>query len=224
MKIPSEKEVYILPSRRADPALTIERHNIMRIGKTTRKTAETDIKLSLNIDGTGKSNISTGVGFLDHMLELFSKHGKFDLEISCVGDTYVDCHHTVEDIGICLGTAFSEALGDARGICRFSDVTLPMDEALVLCAIDISGRGYLSVDITLPDRNVGVMDTELFEEFLQAFVRKAGITLHIRMLDGKNVHHILEACFKALARALRAAVKIDAEFSSDIPSTKGTLT
>jgi len=196
----------------------------MRIGKTTRKTAETDIKLSLNIDGIGKSNISTGVGFLDHMLELFSKHGKFDLEISCVGDTYVDCHHTVEDIGICLGTAFSEALGDARGICRFSDVTLPMDEALVLCAIDISGRGYLSVDITLPDRNVGVMDTELFEEFLQAFVRKAGLTLHIRMLDGKNVHHILEACFKALARALRAAVKIDAEFSNEIPSTKGTLT
>jgi len=195
----------------------------MRIGKTTRKTAETDIKLSLNLDGAGKSSISTGVGFLDHMLELFSKHGKFDLEVSCVGDTYVDCHHSVEDIGICLGAAFSEALGDARGICRYSDVTLPMDEALVLCAIDISGRGYLSVDITLPDRNVGVMDTELFEEFLQAFVRKAGLTLHIRMLDGKNAHHILEACFKAFARALRAAVKIDSEFSDEIPSTKGVL-
>jgi len=196
----------------------------MRIGKTTRKTAETDIKLTLNLDGTGNSSISTGVGFLDHMLELFSKHGKFDLDVSCIGDTHVDCHHTVEDIGICLGAAFSEALGDARGISRFSDVTLPMDEALVLCAVDVSGRGHLSIDITLPDRTVGVMDTELFEEFLQAFVRKAGLTLHIRMLEGKNAHHILEACFKALARTLRAAVKIDSEFSDEIPSTKGTLT
>jgi len=196
----------------------------MRIGKTTRKTAETDIKLTLNLDGTGNSSISTGVGFLDHMLELFSKHGKFDLDVSCIGDTHVDCHHSVEDIGICLGAAFSEALGDARGISRFSDVTLPMDEALVLCAVDVSGRGHLSIDITLPDRTVGVMDTELFEEFLQAFVRKAGLTLHIRMLEGKNAHHILEACFKALARTLRAAVKIDSEFSDEIPSTKGTLT
>jgi len=195
----------------------------MRIGKTTRKTAETDIRLSLNLDGSGKSNINTGVGFLDHMLELFSKHGKFDLDVSCVGDTYVDCHHSVEDIGICLGTAFSEALGDARGIIRFSDVTLPMDEALVLCAVDISGRSYLNIDIKLPDRNVGIMDTELFEEFMQAFVRKAGLTLHIRMLEGKNAHHILEACFKALARTLRAAVKIDEEFSNEIPSTKGVL-
>ena len=195
----------------------------MRTGKTTRKTAETDINLTLNLDGTGKSNISTGVGFLDHMLELFSKHGKFDLDVSCIGDTHVDYHHSVEDIGICLGTAFSEALGDARGICRYSDVTLPMDEALVLCAVDISGRSHLNFDITLPDRNAGAMDTELFEEFLQAFVRKAGLTLHIKMLEGKNTHHILEASFKSLARTLREAVKIDPEFSNEIPSTKGTL-
>jgi len=196
----------------------------MRVGKIARRTSETDINLILNIDGTGKSKISTGVGFLDHMLELFARHGKFDLEVTCVGDTHVDCHHSVEDIGICLGTAFSEALGDARGICRFSDVTMPMDEALVLCAVDISGRSHLALNIKLPDRNVGVMDTELFEEFLQAFVRKAGLTLHIRMLEGKNAHHILEACFKALARTLRTAVKIDTEFSNEIPSTKGTLT
>ena len=195
----------------------------MRTSEITRNTAETDIKLSLNLDGTGKSNIDTGVGFLDHMLELFSRHGRFDLDVVCKGDTHVDCHHSVEDIGICLGTAFSQALGEARGICRYSDVTLPMDEALVLCAVDVSGRSHLSLEITLPDRAVGAMDTELFEEFLQAFVRKAGITLHIRMLDGKNVHHILEACFKALARALRAAVKIDNEYSDEIPSTKGTL-
>ena len=195
----------------------------MRKSDVTRNTAETEISLSFNLDGTGKSNISTGVGFLDHMLELFTRHGKFDLDVMCKGDTHVDYHHSVEDVGICLGTAFSNALGDARGVCRFSDVTLPMDEALVLCAVDISGRSHLSLDISLPDRSVGVMDTELFEEFLQALVRKAGLTVHIRMLDGKNAHHILEACFKALARALRAAVKIDAELSDEIPSTKGTI-
>ena len=195
----------------------------MRTGKISRSTAETNITLSLNLDGTGKSAVNTGVGFLDHMLELFSRHGRFDLEVTCKGDTHVDFHHSVEDIGICLGDVFAQALGEARGICRYSDVTLPMDEALVLCAVDVSGRSHLSLDITLPDRAVGAMDTELFEEFLQAFVRKAGITLHIRMLDGKNAHHILEACFKALARALRAAVKIDYEFSDEIPSTKGVL-
>jgi len=195
----------------------------MRKSEVTRNTAETDIKLLLNLDGTGKSNINTGVGFLDHMLELFSRHGKIDLEVSCKGDTHVDFHHSVEDIGICLGTAFSQALGDARGICRYSDVTLPMDEALVLCAIDVSGRSHLSLDITLPDHTVGTMDTELFEEFLQAFIRKAGLTVHIRMLDGKNTHHILEACFKALARALRVAIKIDDELKNEIPSTKGIL-
>jgi len=195
----------------------------MRRSEVTRKTTETEIKLTLDLDGTGKSDINTGVGFLDHMLELFARHGKFDLDISCKGDTHVDSHHSVEDIGICLGTAFTEALGEARGICRYSDVTLPMDEALVLCAIDISGRSHLSLEITLPDRSVGMMDTELLEEFLQAFVRKAGLTVHIRMLEGKNAHLILEACFKALARALRAAVKIDDELSDEIPSTKGVL-
>jgi len=195
----------------------------MRTSEMTRKTAETDITLSLNLDGTGKNAIDTGVGFLDHMLELFARHGRFDLEINCIGDTHVDSHHSVEDIGICLGVTFAQAIGDARGICRYSDVTLPMDEALVLCAVDVSGRSHLSLDVNLPDRTVGAMDTELFEEFLQAFVRKAGITVHIRMLDGKNAHHILEACFKALARALRAAVRIDKEFSDEIPSTKGTL-
>jgi len=195
----------------------------MRKSDVVRNTAETDINLSLNLDGTGKSNISTGVGFLDHMLELFARHGKFDLDVTCKGDTHVDFHHSVEDIGICLGTAFSQALGDARGICRYSDVTLPMDEALVLCAIDVSGRSLLCFNITLTDHTVGTMDTELLEEFLQAFVRKAGLTVHIRMLEGKNTHHILEACFKALARALRAAVKIDEELKDEIPSTKGII-
>jgi len=195
----------------------------MRKSEITRNTTETEISLSFNLDGTGKSNIDTGIGFLDHMMELFARHGKFDIEVKCKGDTHVDSHHSVEDIGICLGTVFSEALGDARGICRFSDVTMPMDEALVLCAVDISGRSHLSLEVTLPDRAVGAMDTELFEEFLQAFVRKAGLTVHIRMLEGKNAHHILEACFKALARALRAAVKIDNDFCDEIPSTKGVL-
>lgn len=195
----------------------------MRKSEITRKTAETDITLTLDLDGTGKSEIHSGVGFLDHMLELFARHGRFDLMIKCEGDTQVDNHHSVEDIGICLGTVFARALGEARGICRYSDVTIPMDEALVLCAVDVSGRSHLSLDVTLPDRAVGAMETELLEEFLQAFTRKAGITLHIRMLDGKNAHHIMEACFKALARALRAAVKIDAELHGEIPSTKGIL-
>jgi len=196
----------------------------MRKAEVTRKTNETDIKLMLSLDGTGKSTIATGVGFLDHMLELFAAHGRFDLDINCKGDIHVDGHHSVEDIGICLGTAFADALGDAGGIYRFSDVTLPMDEALVLCVVDVCGRSHLSLDITLPERNVGDMDAELLEEFLQAFVRKSGVTVHIRMLDGKNAHHILEACFKALARALRAAVKIDNELQGEIPSTKGILT
>jgi len=195
----------------------------MRSSEITRKTSETDIFLRLNLDGAGISNIATGIGFLDHMLELFARHGRFDLEIKCTGDTHVDGHHSVEDIGICLGTVFSQAMGDARGICRFSDVTLPMDEALVLCAVDVSGRSHLSFDVALPDRSVGAMDAELLEEFLQAFVRKAGMTVHIRLLEGKNAHHILEACFKALARALRSAVKIDMECVSEIPSTKGIL-
>ena len=195
----------------------------MRTAEIIRKTAETDIALSLNLDGSGTNAINTGVGFLDHMLELFSRHGRFDLDVSCSGDTYVDSHHSVEDIGICLGKAFAQTLGDARGIRRFGDVTLPMDEALVLCAVDVSGRGHLSLDVTLPEHTTEAMDAGLVGEFLLGFVRNAGITVHIRMLDGKNVHHIIEACFKALARALRIAVSIDEQFSEEIPSTKGTL-
>lgn len=195
----------------------------MRTGEVVRKTTETDITLKLKLDGTGKSKISTGVGFLDHMLELFSKHGKFDLEIECKGDIYIDSHHSVEDVGICLGTAFAQALGEARGINRYGDASIPMDEALVHCVVDVSGRSWLSLDVALPDRAVGAMDTELLDEFMQAFVRKAGVTLHIRMLAGKNAHHIIEACFKSFAHALRFAVKIDPDFSDEIPSTKGTL-
>ena len=196
----------------------------MRISEVTRKTKETDIKLSLNLDGSGKNAISTGVGFFDHMLELFAAHSRFNLDVTCKGDIQVDGHHSVEDVGICLGMAFAEAIGNAGGITRFSDVTLPMDEALVLCAVDICGRGHLSLDIKLPDCTLLTdMDAELFEEFMQAFVRKAGIVVHLRVLDGKNAHHILEACFKALARALRSAVKIDPEYQGEIPSTKGSL-
>ena len=195
----------------------------MRNSTITRKTAETDITLSLNLDGTGENTISTGIGFLDHMLELFARHGRFDLTVACTGDTHVDGHHTVEDVGLCLGTAFAEAIGDARGITRYGNMILPMDEALVLCAIDISGRSYLAMDVSIPSQTVGAMDAELPEEFLMAFVRKAGITLHLKLLDGKNAHHIIEGCFKALARTLRAAVKIDEEFKNEIPSTKGIL-
>ena len=195
----------------------------MRSSEITRKTTETDIKLLLNIDGTGENRIKTGIGFFDHMLELFSKHGRFDLVIKCEGDVHVDNHHSVEDIGICLGKAFAIALGEARGIIRYSDIVLPMDEALVMCAVDISGRGLLNFDVKLPSSSVGTMDTELAEEFFLAFAKNAGITIHIKMLDGKNTHHIIEACFKALARALRAAIKIDTDYENEIPSTKGTL-
>ena len=195
----------------------------MRNTEITRKTAETDITLSLELDGTGKNAVDTGVGFLDHMLELFARHGRFDLDVKCKGDTHVDDHHSVEDIGICLGKALARALGDARGIRRYSDVTIPMDEALVMCAIDISGRSHLNLDVVTLDNSIGSMDAELLEEFLLALSRNAGITIHIRMLDGKNTHHIIEACFKALARALREAVKIDDEMRDEIPSTKGTL-
>jgi len=195
----------------------------MRKSEITRKTAETDIMLSINIDGTGKNDIKTGIGILDHMLELFAAHGGFDLVIKCEGDTHVDNHHSVEDIAICLGTVFSQAIGDARGINRYGSITLPMDEALILCALDISGRSYLNLDVPLSIGAIGAMDMELFEEFMQAFVRKAGITVHLRMLDGRNAHHIIEGCFKALARALRQAVQIDMEMADEIPSTKGTL-
>ncbi|NMA24497.1 MAG: imidazoleglycerol-phosphate dehydratase HisB [Clostridiales bacterium] len=195
----------------------------MRTSEIKRKTAETDITLSLNIDGTGIGTIDTGIGFLDHMLTLFARHGRFDLTLSCKGDTHVDAHHSVEDIGLCLGSAFAEALGDMRGVTRYADVILPMDEALVLCAVDISGRGWLSFNVELPGEKIGTMDTELVEEFLLAFVRKANITLHMKQLCGGNAHHIIEACFKALARTLAKAVKIDKAYKDEIPSTKGVL-
>ena len=195
----------------------------MRKYDIERKTAETDIKLSLNIDGTGKSEIDTGCGFLDHMLTLFASHGRFDLSVKCVGDTQVDYHHTVEDIGICLGKAFFEALGDKKGIERYGSVTIPMDEALILCAIDFSGRDYLGFAVEIPSTKVGDFDTELCEEFLLAFVRQAACTLHFKMFAGKNSHHIIECAFKAAARAMKQAVKIDPAYANEIPSTKGVL-
>ena len=195
----------------------------MRKSDITRKTAETDIILSLCLDGTGKSEISTGIGFLDHMLTSFSRHARFDLSVKCVGDTFTDDHHSAEDIGLCLGMAFAEAVGDMRGIVRFADVVLPMDEALCMCAVDVSGRGYLAYDITPGAEKVGGFDTELVKEFFLAFVRKAEITVHIKQLAGENVHHIIEACFKAFARALSAAVSVDKGFADEIPSTKGVL-
>ena len=195
----------------------------MRTATISRKTAETDIELTLNLDGTGESDISSGVGFLDHMLTLFARHGRFDLTLSCVGDTVVDDHHSVEDIGICLGRALSEALGDKRGICRYGDTTLPMDEALILTAIDLSGRSVLCFDLDVPTQKVGDFDTELVEEFFIALASNAGLTLHIRQLAGKNSHHIIEGCFKAFARSLRMAASIDKAFADEIPSTKGVL-
>ncbi|MBQ2759331.1 MAG: imidazoleglycerol-phosphate dehydratase HisB [Clostridia bacterium] len=195
----------------------------MRTAEIKRKTAETDIFLMLAVDGTGKSEIATGCGFLDHMLTLFSKHGRFDLTVKCNGDTEVDYHHSVEDIGIVLGRAFSEALGDMKGIRRYADIILPMDEALILAAIDVSGRSYLQFDADMPAQKVGDFDTELTEEFFEAFVRKAGITLHIKELSGKNTHHIIEGIFKAFARVLSEASSIDDRFKDEIPSTKGML-
>lgn len=195
----------------------------MRISEINRKTAETDIQLNLNIDGTGKSSISTGCGFLDHMLTLFARHGHFDLTIKCIGDTYVDDHHTVEDIAICLGTAFSEALGDMRGINRYGNIILPMDESLILCALDMSGRSFLSYELQISSEKTGTFDTELIEEFFLAFIRKSNITLHIKQLSGSNSHHIIEGTFKAFARTLAQAVKINEAFKNEIPSTKGVL-
>ena len=195
----------------------------MRTSKIVRKTAETNITLDLNLDGGGIGEINTGVGFLDHMLMLFTRHGNFNMVIKGKGDTYVDDHHTVEDVGICLGSAFAEALGDMRGVTRYGDITLPMDEALILCAVDLSGRAYLNFDVQIPTEKVGTFDTELVEEFLLAFTRKAGITVHLKQLAGSNSHHIIEGTFKALARALAKAVRIDKAHSDEIPSTKGVL-
>lgn len=195
----------------------------MRKSKIVRKTGETDIKLSITLDGEGNSKISSGCGFVDHMLTLFAKHARFDLALECVGDTYVDYHHSVEDIGICLGRAFSEALGDCAGIARYGDIILPMDEALIMCAVDICGRDTLVTRLDIPAQKVGDFDTELVEEFLAAFTRSAKISLHIRQLEGKNSHHIIEGVFKALGRTLAKAVAIDSSRAGEIPSTKGTI-
>ena len=195
----------------------------MRTADIQRDTQETRIALRLCLDGTGKSDIATGVGFLDHMLTLFARHGDFDLTVRCDGDTEVDGHHSVEDIGICLGKAFSEALGDKRGICRYGQFLLPMDETLVLCACDLSGRDYLGWSVELPAAKVGDFDTELAKEFWLAFVRSCPGSIHIRQLAGENTHHILEAVFKGMGRTLKAAVALDEKHLGEIPSTKGTL-
>ena len=195
----------------------------MRSAVIERKTAETDIRLSLDMDGKGTGTIDTGVGFLDHMLTLFAKHGRFDLDVKCVGDTNVDFHHSVEDIGIALGKAFAQALGDKAGICRYGDIILPMDEALILCAVDISGRDFLNFDVEFTADKIGDFDTELVEEFWYGFVRNSAVTLHFKELNGLNNHHVAEGCFKAAGRTLRKAVAIDPRLAGEIPSTKGVL-
>ena len=193
----------------------------MRVSEMTRNTAETRISLRLNLDGTGKADIDTGVGFLNHMLTLFAAHGKFDLTVKCAGDVEVDDHHSVEDIGICLGQAFQAALGDKRGITRYGSFLLPMDEALILCAVDISGRSCLSYGLDIPTEKIGTFDTELVEEFFLGFTRNCPMSLHLRQLAGTNSHHIVEGAFKSVGRALKAAVALDG--SNEIPSTKGVL-
>jgi len=195
----------------------------MRISEIKRKTAETDISLSLCLDGSGKSEVNTGVGFLDHMLTLFAKHGRFDLKVRCKGDIEVDDHHSVEDIGICLGMAFAEALGDSKGISRYGDITLPMDEALILAAVDLGGRSHLEYGLEIPTEKVGTFDTELVEEFFIAFVRNAKMNLHILQMRGRNSHHMIEGTFKAVARALAKAVTVQEAYKDEIPSTKGVL-
>ena len=195
----------------------------MRTANISRKTGETDITLSLNLDGTGRGDIATGCGFLDHMLTLFARHGRFDLTVHCQGDTFVDDHHTVEDVGICLGDAFAKALGNLGGVNRYGSTILPMDEALILTAVDLSGRGMLCCELDLPTEKVGTFDTQLAEEFFLAFTRRCQCTLHIRQLAGKNSHHIIEGAFKSLGRSLRQAAAIDPALNGEIPSTKGVL-
>ena len=197
--------------------------NNERIASIVRKTAETDITLKLNLDGTGKADIDTGVPFLNHMLTLFASHGRFDLTVNCTGDTDVDDHHSVEDIGIALGEAIRQSLGEKRGIVRYGSMLLPMDEALILCAIDLSGRGYLAYELAIPAEKIGTFDTELGKEFFLALTRTSAMTLHLRQMAGENSHHILEGAFKSFARALRTAVKIDADTAGEIPSSKGVL-
>ena len=195
----------------------------MRTAEIKRSTAETDISLYINLDGKGEANVSSGVGFLDHMLTLFARHSGFDLSVTCKGDTEVDFHHSVEDIGIALGQAFNSAVGDKKGIRRYGEAIIPMDEALIMTAVDISGRAYLGYGLEIPAEKVGDFDTELCEEFFSAFVREARVALHIRQLAGKNSHHIIEGAFKSAARSLRAATETDQRFSDLVPSTKGAL-
>ncbi len=195
----------------------------MRTATISRKTAETNIAITLCLEGKGESDIQTGCGFLDHMLTLFAKHGRFDLTVHCVGDTHVDYHHTVEDVGICLGKAFAQAMGDKKGIIRYGSMILPMDESVMLSAVDISGRGGFYPILNIPAPKVGDFDTELCGEFWIAFARDAGITLHLQQLAGSNSHHIIEGAFKSVARSMRTAVSIDAAFADDIMSTKGVL-
>ncbi len=195
----------------------------MRKAEIARRTTETDVAVTLDLDGRGAGEIATGVGFLDHMLTLFARHAGIDLAISCKGDTAVDDHHSVEDVGICLGRAVRDALGEKRGIARYGDIALPMDEALILCALDVSGRGGHFTDVRYPTEKIGAFDTQLLKEFLDAFAQNAGVTLHFRMLAGENSHHIAEAQFKALARALRKAASLDPARAGEVPSTKGVL-
>ena len=195
----------------------------MRQAEILRKTGETDVRVFLELDGTGKCSINTGVGFLDHMLELFARHGRFNLEVSCRGDTRVDDHHSVEDIGIALGQAFDQALGDRKGIARYGNMILPMDESLILSAVDLSGRGLLVYDLKILTEKVGTFDTELTEEFFRAMAHNARCTLHLKQLAGSNSHHIIEGAFKSTARSLRTAVRVDPECAGEIPSTKGVL-
>ena len=195
----------------------------MRQSEISRKTGETDVQVRLDLDGTGEYAIDTGVGFLNHMLELFARHGRFNLQVTCKGDTWVDDHHSTEDIGIALGQAFDKALGDRKGITRYGSMLLPMDESLIETAVDISGRGMLVYGLDIPTEKVGTFDTELVEDFFQAFAQNARCTLHIRQLAGRNSHHIIEGAFKSVARSLRAAVKIDPDTAGEIPSTKGVL-
>ncbi|NPV43294.1 MAG: imidazoleglycerol-phosphate dehydratase HisB [Firmicutes bacterium] len=195
---------------------------MVRKGEIHRKTGETEIKINMNLDGEGIGRINTPIPFLNHMLELFAKHSLFDLELTASGDVEVDFHHTVEDIGICLGKAFNKALGDKRGIKRFCSAFIPMDEALVLLAADISGRPFLKYDVNIPAERVGNFDTELVEEFFRAFVNNGNFTLHVRLIEGKNAHHIIEAVFKALGRVLSGAVELDSRIKG-VPSTKGIL-
>jgi imidazoleglycerol-phosphate dehydratase len=195
----------------------------MRQSEISRKTGETDVQIRLDLDGTGEYTIDTGVGFLNHMLELFARHGRFNLQVTCKGDTWVDDHHSTEDIGIALGQAFDKALGDRKGITRYGSMLLPMDESLIESAVDISGRGMLAYGLDIPTEKGGTFDTELVEDFFQAFAQNARCTLHIRQLAGRNSHHIIEGAFKSVARSLRAAVKIDPDTAGEIPSTKGVL-